>query len=479
MAGDARRLLPWIGGREVPVDILDVIVEPWAGRVVGQVGIADAGTVDAALAAAEAARPQMAEMPVHERARLLRRAADVLEARAADLAAEITAATGKVIKHARREASRAPWTLRASAAAAEALRPEGPSPDAMPGGEGVMTQFARVPFGVVAAITPFNAPLNLVAHKVGPALAAGNCIVVKPAPEVPAPALRLAAILTEVGFPAGAVNLVPGGTATATALIADPRVSLVSFTGGTSAGAQIRAAAGARPVLLEMGGNSANIVCPDADFDLAVAECAAGGFSNNGQSCNSVQRVLVPHARHDEFAAALADRAAALRLGDPMDEHTDVGPLIRESAAVRVENAIAEAVAKGATLHAGGTRQGAVIMPSVLSGVNRGLALYCDEVFAPVILVAAYDTIEDAIEMANDTSFGLQAAVFTDSLATAARCFAGLRAGSVIVNRSSNFRLDQLPYGGVGDSGVGREGPLYAAEAMSYLKSLVVVPGRR
>lgn len=429
MAGEAIRLLPWVGGREAQVAEFDVITEPWAGRVAGQVGVADAGTVSAALTAADAARPLMAAMPVHERARLLRRAADVLATRAADLAAEITASTGKVIRHTSREASRAPWTLRASAAAAEALGPAGPPPDAIPGGEGVLTQLVRVPFGTVAAITPFNAPLNLVAHKVGPALAAGNCVVVKPAPEVPAPALRLAQILTEAGFPDGAVNVVPGGRETATALITDPRVSLISFTGGTAGGAQIRAAAGTRPVLLEMGGNSANIVCPDADFDLAVTECAAGGFSNNGQSCNSVQRVLVPRARHEEFASALAERAAALRLGDPMEESTDIGPLIRESAAVRVEAAIEEAVAKGATLHAGGRRQAAVIAPSVLSGVGRGLALYCDEVFAPVILVEAYDTLDEAIEAANSTVFGLQAAVFTDSLATAARCFAGLRAG--------------------------------------------------
>jgi acyl-CoA reductase-like NAD-dependent aldehyde dehydrogenase len=342
----------------------------------------------------------------------------------------------------------------------------------------VLTQMARMPFGTVAAITPFNAPLNLVAHKVGPALAAGNCVVVKPAPEVPAPALRLAAILAEAGFPSGAVNVVPGGVPTASALVTDPRVALISFTGGTVAGAQIRAAAGNRPVLLELGGNSANIVCADADFELAVSQCAAGGFSNNGQSCNSVQRVLVPQEWHDEFAAALTAKASALRLGDPMDEGTDVGPLISESAAVRVEAAIAEAVAKGATLHVGGTRHGAVIAPSVLSSVDRGLGLYCDEVFAPVILVETYNALDEAIEAANSTSFALQAAVFTDSLANAARCFSRLRAGSVVVNRSSNFRLDQLPYGGVGESGLGREGPLYAAEAMSYLKSLVVVPGR-
>ncbi len=478
MAGDRPGLLlPWVGGRFVEVADFDDLVEPWAGRVVAQVGVADPGTVAAALDAAAAARSQMAAMPAHERARLLRVAADIVAARAEDLAREITQATGKVISHTRRETRRVPWTLRAAASAAEALLPASPPPDAIPGGEGAVALLARHPVGIVAAITPFNAPLNLVAHKVAPALAAGNCVVVKPAPQAPAPALRLAAILAEAGFPAGAVNVIPGGRDTGEALLADPRVDLISFTGGTVAGREIRAAAGLRPVLLELGGNSANLICADADIPLALRECLAGGFSNNGQSCNSVQRILIHRDLHDQFAGALAAQAAGLRLGDPMDDTTSIGPLIHQSAAVRVEEAIAEAVAKGATLHTGGTRHGAVIAPTVLSGVGHDLPLYCTEVFAPVVLVEAFDTLGQAIDAANSTPFALQAAVFTSSLATAARCFRELRAGSVIVNRSSNFRLDQLPYGGIAESGSGREGPLYAAEAMTYLKSLVMVPG--
>jgi acyl-CoA reductase-like NAD-dependent aldehyde dehydrogenase len=478
MAGDRPgRLLPWVGGRFVEVAGFDDLVEPWADQIVARVGVADPGTVAAALDAAAAARSQMAAMPAHERARLLRAAADIVAARAEDLAREITRATGKVISHTRRETRRVPWTLRAAASAAEALLPASPPPDAIPGGEGVVALLARYPVGIVAAITPFNAPLNLVAHKVGPALAAGNCVVVKPAPQAPAPALRLAEILAEAGFPAGAVNVIPGGRDTGEALLADPRVDLISFTGGTAAGREIRAAAGLRPVLLELGGNSANLICADADIALALRECLAGGFSNNGQSCNSVQRILVHRDLHDQFAEALAAQAAGLRLGDPMDDKTSIGPLIHQSAAVRVEEAIAEAVAKGATLHTGGTRHGAVIAPTVLSDVDHDLPLYCAEVFAPVVLVDAFDTLDQAIHTANSTPFALQAAVFTSSLATAARCFRELRAGSVIVNRSSNFRLDQLPYGGIAESGSGREGPLYAAEAMSYLKSLVMVPG--
>jgi acyl-CoA reductase-like NAD-dependent aldehyde dehydrogenase len=478
MAGNrTTRLLPWVDGRFVPAGEFTDLTEPWAGQLVAKVGVAGPATVAAALSAAAQAQPRMAAMPVHERARLLRAAADIAAARAGELAREITEATGKVISHTRREAGRVPWTLRAAASAAETLQPASPPPDAMPGGAGVIAVITRCPVGTVAAITPFNAPLNLVAHKVGPALAAGNCVVVKPAPQAPAPALRLAEILTEAGFPPGAVNVVPGSRDTSAALLADSRVDLISFTGGTEAGRAIRAAAGIRPALLELGGNSANLVCPDADLPLALRECLSGGFSNNGQSCNSVQRILVHQDACDDFAQALAAQAAALTTGDPMADSTDIGPLIHESAAIRVEAAIGEAVAKGATLHTGGTREGAVIAPTVLSGVAHDLPLYCSEVFAPVVMVEAYGTLDDAIEAANSTPFALQAAVFTESLGTAARCFRELRAGSVIVNRSSNFRLDQLPYGGVGESGTGREGPLYAAEAMSYLKSMVVVPG--
>jgi acyl-CoA reductase-like NAD-dependent aldehyde dehydrogenase len=471
-------LLPFVGGRHVPVSEFTDLVEPYAGQVVARVGVTGPDTVLAAVSAAASAQPEMAAMPVHERARLLRAAADLVAGRADELARETTRETGKVIAHTRREASRVPWTLRASAAAAESLATAAPPADQIPGGEGVITVLARRPVGTVAAITPFNAPLNLVAHKAGPALAAGNCVIVKPAPQAPAPALRLAEILTEAGFPAGAVGVLTGGTDTGAALLGSPLVDLISFTGGVAAGRAVRAAAGARPVLLELGGNSANLVCPDADIELALRECAGGGFSNNGQSCNSVQRILVHRSRHDEFTAALAERAAALRLGDPMDEATVIGPLISEASAIRVEAAIAEARAKGAVVHAGGTRHGAVIAPTVLSGVPHGLPLYCDEVFAPVVITEAYDTLDEAIDAANGTPFALQAAVFTSSLDTAARCFHDLRAGSVIVNRSSNFRLDQLPYGGIGESGIGREGPLYAVEAMTHLKSLVIAPGR-
>ncbi|MDT7551176.1 MAG: hypothetical protein QOE84_3570, partial [Actinomycetota bacterium] len=307
-AGPAQ-LLPFIAGAPYAVADFVPLEDPYRHEVVALVGSSDESTVTAAVAAAHAARRDMEAMPVHERARLLRKAADLVAERAEEFAVQVTRSTGKVLKHTRREAHRAPWTLRMAAAAAEAPDAGLPAADAMPGGEGVLAMSARFPVGVVAAITPFNAPINLVLHKVAPALAMGNTVVVKPAAEAPWPALELARLLTDVGFPPGAVNVVPGDAATGQALVADRRVALVTFTGGTDAGAAVRTAAGLRPVLLELGGNSANIVHADADMKLALEQAILGGFSNNGQSCNSVQRLLVHRSRYEEFTAALAAEA--------------------------------------------------------------------------------------------------------------------------------------------------------------------------
>ncbi|MDT7547243.1 MAG: hypothetical protein QOE99_3353 [Actinomycetota bacterium] len=472
------RLLPFIAGAPYAVADFVPLEDPYRHEVVALVGTSDESTVTAAVAAAHAARRDMEAMPVHERARLLRKAADLVAERAEEFAVQVTRSTGKVLKHTRREAHRAPWTLRMAAAAAEAPDAGLPAADAMPGGEGVLAMSARFPVGVVAAITPFNAPINLVLHKVAPALAMGNTVVVKPAAEAPWPALELARLLTDVGFPPGAVNVVPGDAASGQALVADRRVALVTFTGGTDAGSAVRTAAGLRPVLLELGGNSANIVHADADLKLALEQALLGGFSNNGQSCNSVQRLLVHRSRYEEFTAALAAEAGRLLVGDPMDASTDIGPLIREAAAERVQRNLDAAVANGATVRIGGRRDGAVVPPTVVADVSHDEPLYSQEAFAPLVITEPYDSIDEAIALANDTSFALQAAVFTTSSDVMTQCFRELRSGSVIVNRSSNFRLDQLPYGGIGASGWGREGPHFAALEMTYIKSLVVAPSR-
>jgi acyl-CoA reductase-like NAD-dependent aldehyde dehydrogenase len=476
MSSGPDRLLPFVDGAPYAVDDAVPIEDPYRREVVALVGTSDDSAVAAAVTAAHRARRDMAAMPVHQRARLLRAAGDILAGRAEEFAVQVTRSTGKVLKHTRREAQRAPWTLRAAAAAAEAPEAGLPPVDSMPGGEGMIAVSRRFPVGVVAAITPFNAPINLVLHKVAPALAMGNAVVVKPAAEAPWPALEIARLLTDLGFPPGAVNVLPGGAATGRALIADPRVSLITFTGGTEAGTAVRTAAGLRPVLLELGGNSANIVHEDADIELALQQTLLGGFSNNGQSCNSVQRILVHRSRHEQFTAALAANASRLLVGDPMDSATDIGPLIRETSAERVQENLDAAVGNGAVVHLGGRRDRAVIPPTVVSDVSHTEPLYSQEAFAPLVMTEPYETIDEAISLANDTDFALQASVFTRSSDVMTLCFRDLRAGSVIANRSSNFRLDQLPYGGVGASGWGREGPHFAALEMTYIKSLVIAP---
>jgi len=468
------RLLPWINGKSWPAQDFVELIEPYGGAVVSLVGQADVEAVEEALSSAERASHVMAAMPVHERSRLLRSLADLIAQHADELAPEITRATGKVISHTLRETRRVPWTVRAAATAAETLMAPNLPSDLMPGGEGVVFISVRHPMGIVAAITPFNAPLNLVAHKVAPALAVGNSVIIKPSAYVPGPALRLAQMCTEVGFPDGAVNVIPGGSAIGRSFLADERVSLITFTGGTKAGRDIRAASGLRPVLLELGGNSANIVHRDADIKLAAAECLVGGFSNNGQSCNSVQRIIIHEDVFESFKDQLVERVAALKTGDPMDLATDIGPLISEASAIRVMENIQNARDAGAEVLIGGTRVGAVVSPTVITGVDPSQTLYFDEAFAPIVLLEKYTDINDAFERANSTQFGLQAAIFTTSISVGLAAFRAIRAGSIILNRSSNFRLDHLPYGGVGESGIGREGPLFAAEAMTYIKSLVI-----
>jgi acyl-CoA reductase-like NAD-dependent aldehyde dehydrogenase len=474
-----RTVGPWIGGQELPAERWTEVHDPYRGELAARVAVSDAETVNRAVQVAKEAQKAVAAMPAYERAAVLRRAADLIAERAEDLAATVTRQTGKVLRDTLREAARAPWTFRAAATAAETINGQVHQADAVPLGEGLTAITIRQPVGVVAAVTPFNAPINLVAHKIAPAIAAGNAIVVKPASPAPLTAFDLAHILEEAGLPPGAVNIVPGSGATGSALVAHPDVALITFTGGSKAGEAIRQAAGFRRVLLELGGNSPNIVHRDADVPTAAAACVQGGFANGGQSCNSVQRVLV----HEEIRDAFVDHAVAatraLKVGDPLDPETAVGPVVSEESAARVASWIESAVETGATVLAGGTREGALLQPTVVEGAGSTCQLYSDEIFAPVILVNSYRKLDEAIEMANSTVYGLQAAVFTSSLDVAFDVAGKLRAGGVMVNRSSNFRLDHLPYGGVGDSGMGREGPAIAVEEMTEPKLMVIASSGR
>jgi acyl-CoA reductase-like NAD-dependent aldehyde dehydrogenase len=451
--------------------------DPYRGTVASRVARSGPDVVDAAVRVGLEAQPALAELPVSERAAILRRAADLIETRVDEYAQTISRSVGKAFKSTRREVARSALTLRSAATAAESLRTEVPQASALPEGRGLLAIALRQPVGVVGAVTPFNAPFNLVVHKVAPSFVAGNATVIKPASQTALTALDVASVLEEAGAPPGTISVVPGDRTTVDAMLADPRIALVTFTGGRLAGSAIARGAGIRRVLLELGGNSPNIVHGDADMDLAVRQVVAGGFANTGQSCNSVQRVFVDARIADEFTSRVVAGAAALRVGDPLDPTIDIGTLVDEAAAVRVAEWIADARKRGARVLVGGERTGASLNPTVVVDAPEDSRLVCEEIFGPVVAILPYRTLDEALERANASELGLQSAVFTSSLAVAIRAAERLASGGVLVNRSTNFRLDHLPYGGIKDSGIGREGPAYAIEEMTNLKTILIDPG--
>ena len=470
----ARDATPRIGGVAQPFTDGSELRDPYRDEVVTRVALSTSEEVRAAVDAALEAQPRIAGMPVHERAAVMRRAADLVEERAEVYASTITRQTGKALKNTLREVRRAAWTMRAAATAAESMRGQVLPGDVAPDGEGILALTLREPVGVIGAITPFNAPFNLVVHKVAPAFAAGNAIVVKPANEAPLAALDVAEVLEEVGAPTGAVNVLPGNRQTIGALVADQRVGMFTLTGSRAAGEALLRGAGLRRVVLELGGNSPNIVHRDAPLAATAAACVRGGFANTGQSCNSVQRIIVQRDALDEFTDALLATTARLVVGDPMDPDTDVGTVVDTVAADRIEEWLDEAQRRGARLLAGGHRSGAQLEPIVVVDAPLDSRLVCEEVFGPVVVLLPYGEVDEAIAKANATPFGLQAAVFTESLDVAMRVSRGVRSGAVLVNKTTNYRMDHLPYGGVKESGFGREGPASAIEEMTELKLVVI-----
>ena len=370
---------PIIGGRRVDGRGVRTLIDPFRQAPLVDVGLADPELVDAALTAAQEGVRDLAAMPLHERTARLRRAADLIRERRDDYASAISRQMGKALRDARREVDRATYTIAGTAAAVEQLGEPIPPPDALPGGEGLTAFAVREPLGIVAIVTPFNAPFNLVMHKVAPALATGNAVVIKPAHQAPLSALQIADVLLEVGFPPSAVSVVPAHGEASRALVADDRLDAISFTGGVDAARAIGAAAPLKRLLFELGGNSPNIVHEDADLEWAAAGLTAGGFANTGQSCNSVQRVIAHRSIVDELVDRLATVAGGMVAGNPLDEATDVGTLVDESSAVRVEQWLDEAVAGGAQRHAGGRRTGALLDPVVLAGADPAMRIACEE----------------------------------------------------------------------------------------------------
>lgn len=454
-------------------EVVDV-VSPLDQRVVGRVSLAGPEQVEQAIAAAAWAFPRTRKLPAYARQAALAKIATELTERGEEFAQCIAAEAGKPIRTARGEVERAAFCFQYAAEESTRLDGQLLPLDAQAASVNRLGLLRRVPLGPVAGITPFNFPLNLVAHKIAPALAAGCPIVLKPASKTPMVALMLADVIARSGYLKEAVSILPMKAETAAPLIEDERIKLFSFTGSSAVGWAMKARAGRKRVTLELGGNAGCIVHGDADLDKAVARCAVGGFSFAGQSCISVQRILVERPIYAAFLEKLAAAVAKLRVGDPFDESTDVGPMITPGDAERAEQWIAEAVAGGARVVAGGSRQGSLVQPTVLTGTSEAQKVNCQEIFAPVVTVEPYDDFGAAIEQVNRSPYGLQAGVFTSDINRIMRAYEEIEVGGVIAGDVPTFRIDHMPYGGVKDSGTGREGIRYAIEEMTELKLLVL-----
>src|SRR5262245_7264871 len=450
------------------------VMNPFDASVIDTVPRARPDDVEQSLVAAVEGAKVMRRLTPYDRSVILKRAAELLEQRAEELAQTITLEEGKIIKESRFEVSRAVETLTVSAEEAKRLSGEMVPLDGAPGGGSRLGFTLRVPCGVVAAISPFNFPLNLVAHKVGPALAAGNTVIVKPASDTPLSALRLTEILLEAGLPPEGIQCLTGsGGEIGDALVADRRVRKVTFTGSREVGDRICRTAGIKKVTMELGSNSPVIVMPDANLDRVATVLAMTGYGNAGQTCISTQRVLTANKVYGDFLGALKPKVEALTIGNQLDEKSKVGPMVKETEAVRVDDWIKEAVAGGARLVAGGGRRGAIYMPAVVADVHPDMRISRDELFGPAVAVTPFDTIEEALILANDSVYGLAAGIFTENVEWAMKFAREAEAGNLHVNWGSQWRVDLMPYGGLKDSGFGKEGPRYAVEEMTELKMVV------
>jgi acyl-CoA reductase-like NAD-dependent aldehyde dehydrogenase len=447
---------------------------PYDGSVVGRVFQGTRAHAEAAIAASVKAFGTTRRLPAFERQRVLRRVVEGITERKEEFARTMAQEAGKPIKASRTEVDRAIFTF--SVAAEESTRIYG---EYLPldwqeftaGRWGIVRRF---PLGPIAGITPFNFPLNLVAHKVAPAIAAGCSMIIKPAPQTPLTALLLAEVVQAAGWPDGALNVLPLSNEDAGLLVSDDRLKMISFTGSAAVGWQIKKNAGKKKVILELGGNAGVIVHSDADLAYAAERCVAGGFNYAGQTCISVQRILVERSVSGKFIDLLLEGVKKLKIGDPLDESCDLGPLIRESDAIRASDWIQEAVRGGARLLCGGQRKGPMLEPTVLTGTRSEMKVNCQEIFAPVVTVESYDTFDEAIKLINNSPYGLQTGVFTRDVKLLFNAYEELEVGSVIAGDTPSFRIDHMPYGGVKESGLGREGLRYAIEEMTEPKLLVM-----
>ena len=459
----------WIShGREV------LVKSPYDQSAVAIVYEAERDAVEQAMAAAVRAFRVTRKMSSYQRASILHKVADGIKSQREQFARTVCREAGKPIKTARIEVDRGIYTFQVAAEEATRIYGEYIPLDTLESSSGRWGLLRRFPLGPVFAITPFNFPMNLVAHKIAPAIAAGCPLILKPAPQTPITSLMLSEIVHESGWPDGALAVMPLSNDNAGLLVADDRIKLLTFTGSAAIGWQLKRRAGKKRVTLELGGNAGVIVHSDGDLAYAAQRCVVGGFSYGGQTCISVQRILVHRDVFDQFTKLLVDGVRKLKIGDPMDENTDVPPLIREQDAGRATEWIDEAVAGGAQLLCGGKRHGAIVEPAVLTGTTPEMRVNCAEIFAPVVTLEPYDEFLAGVNQINDSPYGLQAGVFTRDARLIQAAFEELEVGAVVVGDVPSFRVDHMPYGGVKDSGLGREGLRYSIEDMTERKLMVM-----
>ncbi|OAS21195.1 aldehyde dehydrogenase family protein [Paenibacillus oryzisoli] len=455
----------------------EALYSPYSGEWLADVGYANVAETDEAIGAAQAAAPIMAHMPAHERTTILYKVAGLLEQRKEELSRLVALEAAKPLKTARGELVRTIQTYKFAAMEASRIHGETVPLDAAPGGEGRIAFTQRKPLGVIAAITPFNFPFNLVAHKVGPAIAAGNTIVLKPAGQTPLSALMLAEIFQEAGLPNGALNVIPGpGSVVGEKLVSDSRVKAVTFTGSPAVGIALKNKAGLKRVTLELGSNSALII--DQAYELTdelISRCVLGAFSYSGQVCISIQRILVHVSHHDDFMLRFKAQVEKLVMGDPLEETTDVSALISERDVRRMQDWVDSAVSKGALVITGGKELNSRIYPpTILTNVAANEPVSCEEVFGPLVTVSSFTSLDQAINDVNQSRYGLQAGIYTNDIRAALHAAQQLEVGGVMINDFPTFRVDNMPYGGVKESGFGREGIRYAVEELTELKLISI-----
>jgi acyl-CoA reductase-like NAD-dependent aldehyde dehydrogenase len=461
----------WVGDERRGIDV----VNPYDGSLMGIVPEATPDDFDNAVEAARKGFSVISVMPSYRRSEILARTGELILRDKDEIAGIIAREAGKSWKYAVAEAERGAETFLFASLEARAGHGDIVPMDASPVSAGRFGFSLRVPIGVIGAITPFNFPLNLVAHKVAPAIAAGNSVVLKPATKTPITALKMAELMVEAGLPAGVLNVLVGSGATiGNRLVEDPRLAMITFTGSPPVGRDIKSRCGLKRITLELGSNSPTIVEEDGDIDAAVARCVVGSFANSGQVCISVQRIFVHRKCYGEFLGKFIEATGRLKVGDPLDKSCDIGPMISRQELERALSWLVEAKTLGARVEVGGEAVGNCLEPTILSGVTREMKVVCSEVFAPIVSVLPYDTFEEALEMADDSVYGLQAGIFTSDINKAFKAICRLDVGGVIINDVPTFRVDHMPYGGNKESGVGREGVRYAMEEMSNIKMVCI-----